>query len=104
MAISDEDRLDYDFAAGDEAELRCHTVKMRTAAKEHPCFGGLGDSGDGHTIKKGQRYRHDRARVDGDFWGEYRTCICCLDKWIAELHGDEDEYEEAGDSIQGEKK
>ena len=94
--ITDEDRLDYDFLAGDEAELQCRTVKMRTAAKEHPCFGGLGDSGDGHTIKKGQRYRHDRALVDGDFWGDYRTCICCLDKWIAELNGDENEDEEAG--------
>ena len=94
MDITDEDRLSYDFAAGDEAELKCHTIAMRTAAKDHACFGGLG--GDEHIIKKGQRYRHDRALVDSDFWGEYRTCICCLDKWIAELNGDENEDEEAG--------
>ncbi|MGL4265161.1 MAG: hypothetical protein ACRCTX_26355 [Afipia sp.] len=94
MKITDEDRLEYDITAGDDAELRCRTVKMRTAAKEHPCFGGIGQ--DGHTIKKGERYRHERARVDGDFWGEYRICTPCLDKWISDLNGDEDEDEEAG--------
>jgi len=90
MAITDEDRLEYSLFQGEEGDIRLHTKNMRTAAKEHPCFGGLGWPGDGHTIKKGDRYRHDRALVDGDFWGEYRICTQCLDKWIAELNGDED--------------
>ena len=46
---------------------------------------------DGHKINKGDRYRHDRALVDGDFWGEYRTCTNCIDKWINEINGPEDE-------------
>ena len=96
MNITDNDRLEYDIMAGDDAELRCRTAKMRTAAKEHSCFGGLGNDGDGHTIKKGERYRYERALVDGDFWGEYRVCIACLDKWIADLNSDENEDEEAG--------
>lgn len=91
MNITDDDRIEYDMMAGDDTELRCRTVKMRTAAKEHPCFGGLVSNGDGHTIKKGSRYRHERALVDGDFWGEYRVCTQCLDKWIADLNSDEDE-------------
>lgn len=96
MAITDEDRLEYSIFQGEDGDIRLHTKHMRTAAKEHPCFGGLGSHGDGHTIKKGDCYRHDRARVDGDFWGEYRICTRCLDKWIAELNGDEDEDEGAG--------
>lgn len=97
MKITDEDRLEYDLFASDDAEISCRTVVMRTAAKEHTCFGGLGNGGDGHTIKKGERYRHERARIDGDFWGEYRICLTCLDKEIAALNGDdESEDEEAG--------
>lgn len=93
MAITDEDRLEFEMFEGDEAEMSCRTVKMRTAAKEHPCYGGLGSDGDGHKIEKGQRYRHERARIDGSFWGEYRVCTACLEKWIADLKCDND-YED----------
>ena len=98
MQITDENRLEYDMFQGDDAEISCRTVAIRTAAKEHTCFGGLGSYGDGHTIKKGERYRHERARIDGDFWGEYRICLHCLDKEIIALgDDDDDEDEEAGD-------
>lgn len=94
MAITDEQRLEYDQFDGEEGEIKCRTVKIRTARKEHGCFFGAGNYGDGHTIKPGDRYRHERALIDGDFWGQYRLCLTCLDKWIAEMDGD-DEAEEA---------
>lgn len=100
MGITDEDRLDFDLFAGDEGEVSCHTVTMRTAAKEHACYGGLGGDGDGHMIHKGQRYRHERARIDNDFWGEYRVCTACLDKWIADLECDDD-YEDEDEPQKG---
>lgn len=91
--ITDQDRLNYDLFAGEDGELSCRTVVIRTAQKEHPCFGGLGRDGDGHTIKPGERYRHERAFVDRSFWGEYRICLRCLDKELSELMGEDDDDE-----------
>lgn len=91
---TDAEYIDHDQFQGDEAEITCRTVSLRTARKEHPCFGGLGQYGDGHTIKPGDRYRDEKALVDGDFWGRYRICLTCLDKQIDELNGDvEDDIE-----------
>ena len=91
---TDEQRLEYDLFFGEEGETSFRTAKIRTAKKEHSCFGGAGAYQDGHTIKPGERYRHEKALIDGDFWGQYRICLACLDKWIAEMDGD-DEAEEA---------
>lgn len=86
---TDAEYIDHDQFPGDEAEITCRTVSMRTARKEHPCFGGQGQHGDGHTIKPGERYRDEKALVDGDFWGRYRICLVCLDKQIDELMGED---------------
>lgn len=72
---------------GEEGDVNCRTVAMRTARKQHTCFGTEGRNN--HQILPGDRYRHERALIDGDFWGEYRMCIPCLDKHIAEYEGDE---------------
>ncbi len=74
--------IDTDPFQGDESELTCRTVTIRTARKEHICFDIHGRSD--HTIKPGERYRFERARVDGDFWGEYKICLKCMDKMISD--------------------
>lgn len=94
IAITDEQRLEYDLFVGAEGEISCRTVKIRTAKKEHSCSGGAGAYQDGHTIKPGERYRHEKALIDGDFWGQYRICFDCLDKEITELHGDIEDDDE----------
>lgn len=68
----------------DEAELTCRTVAIRKARKQHTCFSFSKETS--HTIAPGERYRHERALVDRDFWGEYRICLVCMDKFI-ELTG-----------------
>lgn len=82
---TDEQRLLYDPFDGDEGDISCRAVKIRTAKKEHPCFGGASRGQDGHTIKPGERYRHEKALIDGSFWGNYRLCLTCCDKWLAEM-------------------
>ena len=66
---------------GDESELACRTVTIRKARKDYLCF-GLNGRQD-HGIQKGTFYRHERARVDGSFWGEYRICLQCIDALLA---------------------
>lgn len=82
------DYINADPFSGDEAELTCRTVAIRTARKEHSCYGLSGRCD--HTIKPGQQYRHERARIDGSFWGEYRICLSCMDKFIAGEYENDD--------------
>ena len=92
MSHTDADYLAFDPFEGDEADIKLRTVRIRTARKEYPCFGGDAlPNGDAHTIKPGDRYRHERALIDGDFFGNYRMCLACCDKWLDELKGDADE-------------
>ena len=77
---SDQEYIDTDPFQGDEAELTCRTIAIRKAAKEHTCYSLTGKQD--HTIKRGERYRYETARVDGSFWGVYRICLSCLDKFI----------------------
>lgn len=93
MSHTDAERLAFDPFEGDEAELKLRTVHMRTARKEYPCY-ALANRRDGHTIKPGDRYRHERALVDGEFWGNYRLCLTCCDAWLDEIKGQADEDDE----------
>ena len=90
MSRPDSEYLEYDPFFGEEGKITCRTKTLRSARKEYACFGAP-DSGDGHTIKPGDRYRYETALVDGDFWGTYRICLPCIDKWIRELEGDGDD-------------
>ncbi len=79
------ERSDAEYASadpffGDESDIRCRTVAIRTARKPHKCF-TLNGKQD-HEIPAGAKYRHERARVDGSFWGEYRICLKCMDQFI----------------------
>lgn len=82
--FTDDDYINYDPFDGDESDLQCRTVSIRKAKKEHTCY-GLNGKQD-HKISAGERYRYERALVDGDFWGEFKMCLNCMDKYIA---GDE---------------
>ncbi|ABM37590.1 hypothetical protein [Polaromonas naphthalenivorans] len=89
MNRTDADYLAVDLFQGDESELTCRSVKMVTTRKEHPCH-AFADSAS-CTIPAGARARHERARVDGSFWGSYYSCLPCLDRTIAGDFEDEDE-------------
>lgn len=85
---TDQDYILFNPFDGDEATITCRTVKIRTARKRHVCYSL--DGTQDHHIEPGQRYRHERALVDGDYWGEYRICLPCMDKaFNAEDEGDE---------------
>ena len=66
-----------------DAEIRCHTAKIVTVRKSHPCM--LADliGNKVHDINSGEKARNDRAIVDGE-WGSYYCCIPCMDKWLIE--------------------
>lgn len=73
MSYTDADRLAFDPFCGDDADIKLRTVRMRTARKEHRCFGA------------------EALPNDDDFWGNYRMCLTCCDKWLDELNGAADE-------------
>lgn len=79
---SEADYLSYDPFMGDEAELTCRTKKIVKAKKTHTCF-SLNGKQD-HSIEPGTYYRYERALVDGDFWGQYRICLGCMDRFISD--------------------
>lgn len=77
-----EEYLAFDPCAGEEGDVSCRTVRLVVARREHPCFLGMRPFGDGHTIAKGEKYRYEKALVDRSFWGEYRVCLRCIDRWF----------------------
>ena len=85
---TDADYIGLDPFMGDESELTCRSVNIVKARKSFKCF-GYGGHMD-HNIEPGQRYRHERARVDGSFWGQYRICLNCMDKLFDEEDFDDD--------------
>ena len=74
------DYVRYDPFEGGEAELTCRSVTLRKAKKNHICYGLAGKQD--HGIQAGEHYRHEKALVDGSFWGEYRICLACMDAFI----------------------
>lgn len=78
---TDDTYIKADPFFGDEGEISCRKVAIRTAKKSHLCFTVSGKQD--HHIQPGERYRHERALVDGNYWGEYRLCLSCMDKFIS---------------------
>lgn len=88
----DEDYLRFNPCEGDrDVDVKLRTVKLVAARKEHECFFGLAPYGDGHKIKPGDRYRYEQALIDSDYWGRYRVCLPCIDKFLRDFHGEDDE-------------
>lgn len=95
MTRADSEYLRFDPFQGDEADIRCRSVKLVRVRKEHPCFLGAHPiDGDQHTIKPGERARVESALIDGDFWGRSYVCLPCMDQWLVGLldgHDSEDD-------------
>lgn len=89
MKYTEKDYINFDPFAGDDGEVTLSKVKIVKARKEHNCFYGLGSFGNGHKIQKGDTYRYQKALIDGDFFGEYRLCLTCMNKYLDEMYCDE---------------
>lgn len=87
MKHSDSDYITTDPFFGDESELTCRTIKIKTARKQHVCFSL--DGKQDHFINPGDRYRYEKALIDRSFFGEYKICLACMDKLISEFDGNE---------------
>lgn len=73
------------FDGDRDVVFKMRTVAIVTVRKEHPCFEGVNPDGPGpHTIKPGERARHETALVDGH-WGKWYCCLPCMDKWLTEV-------------------
>jgi hypothetical protein len=76
--MNERDYLAYDPFDGDrDVDIRCRTVKLVRARKEYQCYCGA-------AIKRGELYRYEVALIDREFWGKYRACLPCIDKWLEE--------------------
>jgi hypothetical protein len=62
---------------------------IRKARKEHVCFLGEMGGRTPHKIQPGERYREERALVDGDYFGRYCMCLPCIERELANPGGDE---------------
>lgn len=87
LKFPDTDYLRFNPCEGDmDVDIRCRKVKLVKARREHACFMGSDPRyGDQHTIKPGDTYRDESALVDGDYWGRYKVCVPCMDKWLTEI-------------------
>jgi len=88
--ISDEDRIAHDLFPGDECSIKLRAITIKKARKEHECFLSMAYGGVPHNIQPGERYRHEKALIDSDFWGVYKCCLKCVDREIRDLSGDEE--------------
>ncbi|NIF81597.1 hypothetical protein F3J20_30220 [Paraburkholderia sp. Cy-641] len=92
MSYSDAEYIACDPFDGErDVNIKLRTVKIVRVRKPQPCFGGADPRhGDQHVIQPGERARYERALIDSDYWGRYYHCLTCLDKWIAEINGEEE--------------
>ncbi len=92
MTHSDADYIRFDPFEGDEAEIKCRSVRLVKVRKPQSCFFGMEPlHGDQHVIRPGERARYEKALIDGSFWGRYYVCLPCMDKWLADVLGDIEE-------------
>ena len=83
LAFPERDYIAYDPFDGDrDVDIRCRTVKLAKARKEHSCIGI--ERGGSHTIFPGELRRHERAIVEGE-WRSYSVCVSCMNKWLTEI-------------------
>ncbi|ACC71076.1 hypothetical protein PPMP20_04365 [Paraburkholderia phymatum] len=92
MKHQESDYIHFDPWEGDESDIRCRTVKLVKVRKQHACFmGAHPNHGDQHIIERGAVARVETALIDGDFWGRSYVCIPCMDKWLDEINGEDDD-------------
>lgn len=91
MKYEQDEYLRWDPFEGDESDLQCRTVRIVKVRKDHICYTSQAPGEDQHVIHKGELARFERALIDRSFWGRYYTCIKCMDKFLTELFGEDDE-------------
>ena len=84
---SDAEYIRVDVCGPSDGEITLRTVRIVKARKAHKCFGAIMDRPE-HLIQPGERYRREKALVDSDYWGVYRTCLPCLDRELEDLKDD----------------
>lgn len=91
-ARPDADYMRCDPFEGErDVDIKLRTVKIVRVRKQRPCFGGADPRyGDQHVIQQGERARYESALIDSNHWGRYYHCLKCLDKWIAEINGEDE--------------
>jgi hypothetical protein len=92
MSHTDQEYIDCDPFAGErDVDIKLRTVKIVRVLTDRPCFGGADPRyGDKHVIRAGERARYEKALIDSDYWGHYYHCLPCLDKWLAEINGEDE--------------
>lgn len=84
MSLTDLEYIRFNPFQGEEGEISLRKVAIRRARKPHDCFFGNAFGASAHRIQPGDRYREERALVDGDYFGRYCICLPCIDKELAE--------------------
>jgi hypothetical protein len=90
---SDDDYLSVDLFEDQDIIVVISAKKMVTTRKVHTCHLSLLNDNP-HEIPIGSRVRYDRELYDdcGDrTWGNWHTCIGCLDKELDEELGNMEE-------------
>ena len=82
--------LTHDLFMGEDADIKCRTVKLVTARKTHQCWLGQARGAKPHEIAVGELHRYEKALFDGDYWGSYRCCLQCMDNEIDDFDGSDD--------------
>ena len=91
MKYDPDEYLRWNLFEGDEAEIQCRSVRLVKVRKEHVCYSSQAYGEEQHTINKGEMARFEKALIDRSFWGQYYVCIACMDRFIDELNGEDNE-------------
>lgn len=73
--MTNDEIINFDPFIGDDAHLTCRKASIKKARKVHTCFNLAGDA---HSINVGERYRHETACIDGEFFETYKICLSCI--------------------------
>lgn len=85
LRYPERDYIAFDPFEGDrDVDVRMRTVKLVRARVDYSCWYGQSGDREPHTIKAGELHRYECALVDREYWGSYRICLPCMDKWFAE--------------------
>lgn len=90
MKYSPDEYLSLNLFDGDESDVQCRSIRLLKVRKEHTCFLSM-DQTEQHMISKGETARLEKGLIDRSFWGSYYCCVPCMDRFIDELYGEEDE-------------
>lgn len=68
----------FDGGKGDGGRVACHSFKIVTTRKPHPCIG----SREPHDIPSGSRAHREQCVIDGEGWITVYMCFSCIERWV----------------------